>query len=71
MLTGDRRLRKYAEQQEIEVHGVLFVFDSMVNNSVIPALIAAEKLEELNRLNSRLPKAEIRERLRKWRGMIK
>ena len=27
LLTGDRRLRRYAEEQSIEVHGILFIFD--------------------------------------------
>lgn len=68
MLTGDRRLRKYAEQQSIEVHGILFLFDEMVANSVISSIDAATKLEELMALNSRLPQAAIRERIDKWRG---
>lgn len=57
MLTGDRRLRRYAEQQSIEVHGILFLFDEMVANSVISPIDAATKLEELMALNSRLPQA--------------
>lgn len=68
MLTGDRRLRKYAEQQSIEVHGILFLFDEMVANSVISPIDATTKLEELMALNSRLPQTAIRERIDKWRG---
>lgn len=68
MLTGDRRLRRYAEQQSIGVHGILFLFDEMVANSVISSIDAATKLEELMALNSRLPQAAIRERIDKWRG---
>ena len=68
MLTGDRRLRRHAEHLYIEVHGILFLFDEMVANSVIPPTMAAEKLEQLMTLNSRLPRAAIRERIEKWRG---
>ena len=67
MLTGDRRLRRYAEQLSIEVHGILFLFDEMVANSVISSIDAAKKLEDLIALNSRLPKAVIIERINKWR----
>jgi len=67
MLTGDRRLRRYAEQQSIEVHGILFLFDELVANSIISSISAAEKLEDLIKLNSRLPKAEIRDRIDKWK----
>lgn len=34
MLTGDRRLRRYAEQQSIEVHGILFIFDEFVRHGI-------------------------------------
>lgn len=68
MLTGDRRLRKYAEGQAIEVHGILFLFDEMVRFGVVPPDIAATKLEELMHLNARLPKSEISQRICLWRG---
>lgn len=69
MLTGDRRLRKYAETQSIEVHGILFLFDEMVRHSVISPIKAAEKLEGLLQLNARLPKTEIAQRITRWRSM--
>lgn len=68
MLTGDRRLRKYAEAQSIEVHGILFLFDEMVRFGVVSPAIAAAKLEELMQLNARLPKSEISQRICLWRG---
>lgn len=68
MITGDRRLRRHAEKLSIEVHGILFLFDDMVANSVISPIDAANKLEELMALNSRLPQSAIRERIDKWRG---
>lgn len=67
MLTGDRRLRRHAEQQSIEVHGILFLFDIMVANSILSPADGAAKLEELMRLNSRLPKSAITDRIEKWR----
>lgn len=68
LFTGDRRLRKYAEGQSIEVHGILFLFDEMVRFGVVSPDIAATKLEELMRLNARLPKSEISQRICLWRG---
>ena len=67
MLTGDRRLRRYAEEQSIEVHGILFIFDELVRHNIIPTSMAADRLEELFAINARLPKAEIRERINRWR----
>jgi len=67
MLTGDRRLRRYAEQQSIEVHGILFIFDEFVRHGIVSTTIAAERLEKLFSINARLPKSEIRDRLKQWR----
>ena len=69
MLTGDRKLRKYAEQQSIEVHGILFLFDELVNHSVLPPEEASMKLQKLLCLNSRLPKTEIISRIEKWESL--
>ena len=69
MLTGDRRLRRYAEEQSIEVHGILFIFDELVRHDIISTSMAADRLEELFALNARLPKAEIRDRINRWRSV--
>lgn len=68
MLTGDRRLRRYAEEQSIEVHGILFIFDELVRHDIISTSMAADRLEELFAINVRLPKAEIRERINRWKN---
>lgn len=69
MLTGDKRLRRYAEQQSIEVHGILFIFDEFVRHGIVSTAVAADRLEKLLTLNARLPKSEIRDRLRRWRDI--
>lgn len=68
MLTCDRRLRRYAEEQSIEVHGILFIFDELVRHDIISTSMAADRLEELFAINARLPKAEIRERINRWKN---
>lgn len=68
MLTGDRRLRRYAEEQSIEVHGILFIFDELVRHDIISTSMAADRLEELFAINARLPKAEIRDCINRWRN---
>lgn len=68
MLTGDRRLRRHAEEQSIEVHGILFIFDELVRHDIISTSMAADRLEELFAINARLPKAEIRERINRWKN---
>lgn len=66
LLTGDRQLRRYAEASNVSVRGVLFIFDELVANNVIPSHQAAAKLRELVAINVRLPKAEIEKRINNW-----
>jgi predicted nucleic acid-binding protein len=71
ILTGDNRLRKEAERQGIEVHGILWVFQQMIDEKILTAQKAIDKLMELERVNFWLPKVEC-ERFREgWRSMIK
>lgn len=66
LLTGDRQLRRYAEDNNVTVRGVLFIFDELVAQNIIDAGIAAQKLRELTNINVRLPKSEIEKRIKKW-----
>lgn len=66
LLTGDRQLRRYAEGNNVTVRGVLFIFDELVDQNIIDAGIAAQKLRELTNINVRLPKSEIEKRIKKW-----
>lgn len=66
ILTGDRQLRNAALKDGVEVHGVLYIFDKLVENSIIPEFYAAKQLRVLFSLNPRLPKDEIDKRLRIW-----
>ncbi len=67
LLTGDAALRRTAEQGEIPVHGILWVFDELVGNEILPRKQAYEKLSRLLEMNGRLPVAECKNRIKKWR----
>lgn len=66
LITGDRRLRNYAENKDIEVHGILFLFDEMIVNDIISPEIGAIKLNNLISINIRLPKSEVELRINEW-----
>lgn len=66
LLTGDNRLRKLAEADNVHVAGILFVLDSLVENDIISAGYAAKCLELLKETNRRLPQSEVDKRLREW-----
>jgi hypothetical protein len=66
LLTGDKTLRKRAEGEGINVSGILFVFDELVNHDIISPKVAATHLAELYETNVRLPKEEVAKRLEQW-----
>ena len=66
LLTGDARLRKTVEKDDIEVRGILYIFDMLLENNILSFSIAMEKLIALSKINTRLPKPEIEKRLNKW-----
>ncbi len=67
LLTGDRKLRSVAENEGVRVSGVLYIFEKMIENNIISHNEAAENLEELVKINGRLPKEECEKRINEWR----
>lgn len=70
LLTGDRKLRTVAAFDGIEVHGILHVFDRLVDNGIISYQVAIERIELLYQTNPRLPKDEKDKRLQAWKTEI-
>lgn len=68
LLTGDNALRRVALQRGHEVHGLLWVFDRLVEGGLITPRTAASKLAGLIAGGSRLPLAECESRIKAWRG---
>lgn len=66
LLTGDAALRRIAEQNNIAVHGILWVLDEIVAGGLISEKEARDKLILLMGLNLRLPANECRKRLKYW-----
>ena len=64
ILSGDNKLRKFAESNKKEVHGILWIFDKLVSAEIIIKGIAFKKLEQLMKINKRLPGLECQKRLK-------
>lgn len=59
LLTGERKLKNIATSSHgIEVHGVLWIFERLVERKIITPRKAHARLTQLITLNNRLPKAE-------------
>jgi hypothetical protein len=66
LLTGDRRLRIEGLRRELEVKGVLWVLDQVVEKGVMSPALAAEKLRLILDSGSYLPLEECEARFRRW-----
>lgn len=66
ILTSDRRLRAEAKNKGFEVHGILWVFEIMMQEKLIKKKKAIEKLTELMKINTWLPMDECHKRIEKW-----
>jgi predicted nucleic acid-binding protein len=69
LLTSDNSLRKFAQENHLDIHGHLWIFDQMIQAQTITGPRAAEKLTELcETINPRLglPKKECDRRMRQW-----
>ncbi len=69
ILTGDMALTKNARIDQIEVHGLLFVLDQLVQNGIVPPELVADKLEELAGENKWLPEKIVEGLILKWRSL--
>lgn len=67
LLTGDNKLRKSAEADNVKVSGILYIFDNLVEYEIIDEITASNLLEQLMQINIRLPKEECKQRFLRWR----
>lgn len=63
MLTGDRELRRRAEDDGVQACSALFAFDLLVENTTIPMTDVGEKLEIIRRSNN---VKDVEDRVRRW-----
>lgn len=66
ILTGDARLRTHAVSSGLKVHGILYLFDQMLQNKIVTPKTAIRKLRLLAESNKRLPQKEIEKRFQNW-----
>ncbi|TSE29280.1 hypothetical protein LCC91_03435 [Tepidimonas taiwanensis] len=64
LLTGDKRMRALADEERIEVHGVLWIIDRFAEHRIVRRPTLAKVLRGmLDDPRTRLPHAEVRRRL--------
>ena len=68
LLTGDERLKKMARAENIPAVGILWIFNELVEQSVINKNAACNLLEKLMQKNRRLPPGPCDQLLKKWKA---
>ncbi len=71
VISSDKAVRNFAKSKAIEYHGMLWIFDRVVEFGLIDPLVAIEKLQSLFSrnviyLNNVLLISELNKRVRKW-----
>ena len=66
LLSGDGKLRKQATANGVSVKGILYIFDQLLLKKLISFDYAMEKIEELYKINPRLPIDAKDERISNW-----
>ena len=70
VLSGDNPLRKFCEKQNLEVKGIIWLFDRFLQLNLVTYQTAAEKMSYLLSFNNRLPAADCEARLKEWKEKI-
>lgn len=68
VVSGDKLVRKWCRQNQLEVHGILWVLDQMEQTKLLSTKEAISKLEALLEINFWLPVDAANELLEKWKS---
>ncbi len=68
LLSGDKHLRRLSENKGIEVRGILWVFDQLIETEILSNKEACDFLQALMKQNRRLPVDECQKRIDMWCG---
>lgn len=71
VLTGDNPLRKFCLKNELEVKGILWLFDRFIELELVDCETAIAQMTYLLSFNSRLPVIDCEQRLKNWKERIK
>ena len=64
---NDKKLRNHAEDEGVLVSGILYLVEKIVSEQLIARAAMADRLEQLLRINPRLPKDLFEERIKALR----
>lgn len=70
LLSGDKKLRKYCERNDILVKGILWIYDEAYEKNLMDATVLVERIKLLMSINKRLPINDCQERITRWQDNL-
>jgi predicted nucleic acid-binding protein len=71
VLSGDIKLRRCCHNLNLEVHGILWIFDRFIEKEIITNSCAVSQMKSLMNYNKWLPIEDCYKRIELWGGLIK
>lgn len=71
LLTADRKICQASLIGDVEVQGIIYVMEQLVEECILDKRLAIIKLRQLEEANPRLPKDEIEKHTKQWEKEIK
>ncbi len=68
VVSGDGPLRSAADEEDMTVHGVLWILDRLVEEAIITEARAATALNAMLQQEARLPETPVERRLDRWQS---
>lgn len=70
LLSGERKMRLFCKENDLEIRGIIWLFDEFFRMNLITAKTAILKMEKLILINPWLPLKICRERIALWKKAI-
>lgn len=69
LLTGDMDLRSVCKEQNIEVHGTIWLMEKLLSSNLVDVSKATEAYQRMREGGSRLPWKEVQEQLNRFKTL--
>ena len=66
VISGNLLLGKFCQSKQLEVGGMIWFFDLLIEKQFITYAFAAQKMVQLLKINRRIPREECEKRIKEW-----
>jgi hypothetical protein len=66
VISGNQLLGRFYQSGQLEVEGIIWFFDLLIEKKFIIHAFAAQKMEQLLKINRRIPREECEKKIKEW-----